>query len=82
MSSKSGNRITKKHIDARNLSCPLPLLKTKLALSELIPGDIVEVISTDPTSWKDFYSYAKISGNKLLKAEKKKKKYIYILQKK
>jgi len=72
---------TKKYIDASNLECPLPLLKTKLAFSVLASGDIVEVVATDPTSWNDFASYARISGNKLLKAEKKKHKYTYLLQK-
>ena len=73
--------MTKTYIHACNLECPLPLLKTKLAIADLKSVDILKVVATDPTSWKDFISYSEISGNRLLKAEKKKHKYIYLLQK-
>ena len=71
----------KEYVDASNLKCPLPLLKMKLAISNLDSGEILKVISTDPSSWEDFASYAKISGNKLLKAENIGNKYTYIIQK-
>ena len=74
--------MTIKYIDASNLECPLPLLKTKLVIAKLASGDMVEILATDPTTWKDFASYSKITGNKLLKAEKKEQKYTYLLQKK
>ena len=74
--------MVKKYLNANNLDCPLPLLKAKLSLSELGSGDVLEVTATDPTSWEDFASYAKISGNKLLKASKKKNIFIYTLEKK
>ncbi len=72
----------KKILDASNLDCPLPLLKTKLMLAGLSSGEILKVKATDPTSWEDFASYARISGNKLLKAEQVRKSYIYFLKKK
>ena len=71
-----------KYLNANNLDCPLPLLKTKLSLADLKSGQILEVTATDPTSWEDFASYAKISGNKLLKASKKKNIFIYTIEKK
>ena len=40
-------------------------------MSELNSGEILEITATDPTSWEDFASYAKISSNKLIHAEKK-----------
>ena len=50
----------KKYLKANDLDCPLPLLKTKLSLSELNSREILELTATDPTSWEDFASYAKI----------------------
>ena len=35
-------------VDARGLSCPMPIVKTAQAIKPLAPGAIVEVISTDP----------------------------------
>ena len=71
----------KKYIDLSNLKCPLPLLRTKLLISDLSSGDEIEVTATDPTSWSDFISYSRVSGNKLLNAKKKENKFIYTLQK-
>ena len=71
-----------KYLNATNLVCPLPLLKTKLSLSSLKSGEILEVTATDPTSWDDFASYAKISGNKLLNAVKLEDIFVYTIEKK
>jgi len=60
-----------KYLNANDLTCLLPLLKTKLSLYELNSGEILEITATDTTSWEDFASYAKISGNKLIHAEKR-----------
>ena len=50
----------KKYLNANDLDCPLPLLKTKLSLSELNSREILEITATVPTSWEDFASYTKI----------------------
>ena len=71
-----------KYLDALDLDCPLPLLKTKLSLADLKSGQILEVAANDPTSWEDFASYAKISGNQLVHAEKSSEKFIYRIKKK
>jgi TusA-related sulfurtransferase len=33
----------KKYLNANDLNCPLPLLNTKLSLSELNSGEILEI---------------------------------------
>ena len=55
-----------KKVDARGLSCPLPLLKAKQALNSVNQGSIVEVVSDDPSSERDFNVFSKQSGNELL----------------
>ena len=55
-----------KKVDARGLSCPLPLLKAKQALNSVNPGSIIEVLSDDPSSERDFNVFSKQSGNELL----------------
>lgn len=35
-------------LDAKDLTCPLPILRAKKALKELAPGMILEVQATDP----------------------------------
>ena len=69
-------------LDASGLECPLPLLKAKLELSKMSKGQIIKVISTDPTSEEDFKAFERMSGNVLLAIEKKEEKYFYLIQKK
>jgi len=69
-------------LDASGLECPLPLLKAKLELSKMSKGQIIKVISTDPTSEEDFKAFERMSGNVILAIEKKEQKYFYLIQKK
>ena len=71
-----------KYLNTNDLVCPLPLLKTKLSLADLKSGQILEVTATDPTSWADFASYARITGNELVHAEKNSGMFIYRIKKK
>jgi tRNA 2-thiouridine synthesizing protein A len=58
-----------KVLDAKGLSCPLPILKTKKAVETLLIGQVLKVESTDPGSKNDMASWAKRTGNELLKVE-------------
>lgn len=55
-----------KVLDARHLSCPIPILKTKRALGDVEPGGTLEVLATDPGSPADFEAFAESTGNTLL----------------
>ena len=58
--------IPDKTLDARNLTCPLPILKTKRALNDVAVGGLLEVLTTDPGSVDDFIAFADSTGNTLL----------------
>ena len=55
-----------KELDARGLNCPLPILKAKKALSEMLSGQTLRVLSTDAGSVRDFQAFAKQTGNELV----------------
>jgi len=55
-------------LDASGLNCPLPLLKTKKALSALDVGQTLCVTCTDPGSMKDFIAFCKQTGHELLES--------------
>ena len=40
-------------LDARGLNCPLPIVRTRKAMAGLEPGEVLEVVATDPGSVKD-----------------------------
>jgi tRNA 2-thiouridine synthesizing protein A len=53
-------------IDTSGLSCPMPLLKTKKALLEMAPGEVIEVVCSDPGSQKDIPKFGAKGGNTYL----------------
>lgn len=55
-----------RELDVKGLHCPLPILRTKKALSEMVSGQVLRVMATDPGAVKDFQAFAKQTGNDLL----------------
>ncbi|WP_168015885.1 sulfurtransferase TusA family protein [Halomonas salinarum] len=68
-------------LDARNLPCPLPLLKAKQSLSKLAVGQVLEVIATDAGSWRDFESFIAQSAHEMPARETRGEVYHYWLRK-
>ena len=56
-------------LDTKGMNCPLPVLKAKMALKDLAAGDLLEVLSTDPGSVKDFDSFCRTTGNELMETD-------------
>lgn len=66
-------------LDTRGLACPLPLLKARKALRDIAVGQTLEVLATDPGSWRDFAAFAEQSGQTLLEAVESQGEYRYVL---
>jgi len=71
-----------KELDARGLSCPLPILKTKKSLNELASGQVLKIVATDPGSVKDFDAFANQTGHALLSSTVEDKNFIFFMKKK
>jgi tRNA 2-thiouridine synthesizing protein A len=50
-------------LDARGLTCPLPLIKARQALAGLPPGDTLVVLATDPEAPIDLAAFASDEGH-------------------
>jgi TusA-related sulfurtransferase len=68
-------------VDARGLSCPLPLLKAKLELNRLPAGALLKVMATDAGSQRDFRAFARLAGHQLLHEQVEAGVYFYWLRK-
>lgn len=64
-------------IDARGLSCPMPLVKARQALMVLAKGARICVLATDPAAPRDFEEFAEITGHEL--AEQRVENGTYLL---
>ena len=71
-----------KELDARGLHCPLPILKAKKALADMVSGEILHVISTDPGSIRDFQAFSKQTGNELIAHEEHLLEFEYYIKRK
>jgi len=58
-----------KVLDAKGLSCPLPILKSKKALQDIPRGGTLEVLATDPGSVADFAAFCRMTGHELIESE-------------
>jgi TusA-related sulfurtransferase len=56
-------------LDAKGLCCPLPILRTKKALKDLSKDQILKIETTDPGSKNDMASWARSTGNELVRLE-------------
>ena len=53
-------------VDCRNELCPTPVIRAKLAIDLLSPGEILEILATDPGAESDFKSWSRVAGHELL----------------
>lgn len=67
-------------LDARGLSCPLPILRTKKSLSDMTPGQVLRVIATDHGAIKDMEAFSKQTGNELLSSAEENGEYIFYIK--
>ncbi|MFM2068274.1 MAG: hypothetical protein RLZZ584_3183 [Pseudomonadota bacterium] len=70
-----------KEFDASGLACPMPIVKTKKALSALETGQVLRVIATDPGSVCDMAAFAEQTGNPLLSSGEEGGKFVFFLKK-
>jgi tRNA 2-thiouridine synthesizing protein A len=55
-----------KTLDTKGMICPMPILKTRKALSEMPKGAVLEILATDPGSEPDFKAFCQTTGNRLI----------------
>ncbi len=55
-------------LDARNLLCPLPVIRTQNRLRELARGDRLTVTCTDPGALHDIPAWCRIHGYPIIES--------------
>ena len=69
-----------KTLDTRGLNCPLPILKAKKALADMVSGELLRVVSTDPGSVRDFQAFARQTGNELVEQTNAASEFVHLLR--
>ena len=52
-------------LDAKSLRCPLPVVKTRMALDKMAVGEAVTVLATDPASNIDIRHLCNNNGHEM-----------------
>lgn len=61
-----GEVVNTVRVDACGLQCPGPILKMKKTVDSLLPGERVEVVSTDPGFPRDAEAWSRSTGHRLI----------------
>ena len=69
-------------IDSRGMSCPMPILKTALAIATLQSGQLLEVVAYQAKSVTDFTAWSKSTGNPLVESSVEGGVYHFVFRKK
>lgn len=70
-----------KTLDTSGMACPMPVVKTRLAITDLEAGDVLEVISTDRGSCTDIPAWAEGTGNRLVEQRTEGDQYVFLIEK-
>ncbi|MFV1997545.1 MAG: sulfurtransferase TusA family protein [Acidiferrobacterales bacterium] len=55
-------------LDARNLLCPMPVIRTQDIVQQLKQGDVLEIASTDPGALNDIPAWCRINGHRVIES--------------
>jgi tRNA 2-thiouridine synthesizing protein A len=70
-----------KEVDATNLNCPLPILRCKKGLNELLANQVLKITATDPGSVKDIEAFCKQTGHQLLQTDQEENVLTFYIKK-
>lgn len=67
-------------VDAKNLLCPMPVIRVQEATESLAPGALIKAVCTDPGVLHDIPAWVRVHGHTLISAEEVDGEYIVIVQ--
>jgi len=71
---------TAKRLDTSGLSCPLPVLKARKILIGMRPGEVLEVVTTDPMSVVDMPVFCAQAGHVIVHEERHDSRFVFTIE--
>ncbi|HET7486361.1 MAG TPA: sulfurtransferase TusA family protein [Acidimicrobiales bacterium] len=68
-------------LDVRGMACPMPVVKTKLAIGKLETGDVLRVLATDRGALKDIPAWAEATGNTVVSTDQREGEIEFLVEK-
>lgn len=70
-----------RQIDCTGLFCPMPIVKTREAMTLMVAGQVLVMLSDDPASDPDMRSWAHNTGHELLEVTRNGAVYRFVIRK-
>lgn len=70
-----------RQIDCTGLFCPMPIVKTREAMTQMVAGQVLAMLSDDPASDPDMRSWAQNTGHELLEVTRNGAVYRFVIRK-
>ncbi|MCD4670660.1 MAG: sulfurtransferase TusA family protein [Actinomycetia bacterium] len=68
-------------VDCVGLYCPVPIFETRKKMDSMGKGQILKMMADDPGSKPDMESWARTTGNQLLRVEKEDGVFTFYIEK-
>ena len=68
-------------LDTCGLLCPEPVMMLHNKVRDMVAGEVVRVIATDPSTQRDIPKFCNFLDHDLLHSEEADKQYIYMIRK-
>ncbi len=67
-------------LDLRGLRCPLPMVRVSQNISKVPVGGIVKAVTSDAGSLADITSWARSTGNEIVRKEQVEKTFVFLIK--
>ncbi len=76
-----GTELVTRQLDVKGFNCPIPIVKTAKEMKQMMTGELIEVLATDPGSVPDFAAWSKTTGNPIVEQTQEGGVYRFLLKK-
>lgn len=67
-------------VDAKGLACPMPIVRTAQHIKTVPAGALVEILSTDAGSVKDFAAWSRTTGHAIVEQSQEGGVYRFVIK--
>jgi len=67
-------------LDCRRLLCPMPVIRVQNRVEDLVSGDELEAVCTDPGALNDIPAWSRINGHQVLETRCSGDEYIVVVR--
>ncbi|MCK5576883.1 MAG: sulfurtransferase TusA family protein [Dehalococcoidales bacterium] len=67
-------------LDVRKLLCPMPMVRVSQNIGKVPVGGVIRAVATDPGSLADIPSWARTTGNEVIKTERNDGEFVFYVK--